>query len=370
MSLPSIGHIAANAQNDLINELSLNRRRNKKKKIGNSSKNKIIKEAKELSKVFSVEYDHEIVIRSSSDDTKIDWDLGKIRGQAIKSPNCNLCYEKFEYSIETLLPCSHSFHLHCMELYERNQLSVEYLKCPLCRQIYLKRLISYENRHKLLLKSIVAFQAMYRGYSNRKETYKNWNQMNYRLEGRTINCLRLKMDMKHRMLKEKKIEQNHQKEISAILNESNQLIREQRNLVNSISQMKTLDWISILRKFKNRFIFHSNTSILCSICHVKINWPNSNKNPIYEEYDNSNHLIVGEIFYKNSIIENFGKRINLRDSLQIKSFHQKWNEMKLTLLSCSHVIHRQCAMELERNNENQLECKCPECRTIYQRILF
>jgi hypothetical protein len=81
---------------------------------------------------------------------------------------CSICLEDFKLNPQTILSCSHVFHLNCLTSFEKhNKLKA----CPICRRKDYEKKIIDEGIRIFTMKCILKIQKCLRGSQCRRKLY-------------------------------------------------------------------------------------------------------------------------------------------------------------------------------------------------------
>ena len=90
---------------------------------------------------------------------------------------CAICLEAFGIKDQVLLSCSHTFHYHCLNFFERYIPAHEDVACPICRHPSYEKVIINDAARLARKRAAVGIQAAWRGYAE-KQRYRQWRRDN------------------------------------------------------------------------------------------------------------------------------------------------------------------------------------------------
>lgn len=90
---------------------------------------------------------------------------------------CSICLEDFRLTPQTILSCSHVFHMNCLQSFERHN---KIVACPICRRKDYEKKVIDEGIRVFTMKCIIRIQANIRGSRCRKQLYERFIKEGYK----------------------------------------------------------------------------------------------------------------------------------------------------------------------------------------------
>ena len=242
---------------------------------------------------------------------------------------CSICQEHFKFGEQILLSCSHSFHLNCINSFEKY---TNIKCCPICRKKNYKKKIIYDGKIYWRHHNAIIIQKYWYYFKMQKELlliYQNIDLENLSPNKMTNYCLK-----KYSVLNSNAIKK---------VNERSQNIDDFLSMIdNNIKESK-----KIFNKIKINNIDDNNENNNNSTC----NWELKTQN--------------GQTW--NEVYDITLKRNDIDCSICLSKL--KENNKKLVLLDCTHIFHYNCIQSFERFCLQRHPC-CPICRSNYQKMVI
>ncbi|KAI9193155.1 uncharacterized protein BJ171DRAFT_303707 [Polychytrium aggregatum] len=261
-----------------------------------------------------------IVDRPAALLTNADWNHIKMTFMTRNESSCSICQDEFRTEDQILLSCSHVFHRHCIESYER---FVGQKMCPMCRQAnYQKRLI-FEGKRAYLNRAATMIQKTWRMWKLHR-AYLQYRECHPPTDPKLLRKYHLDKLERHSRKLEQAVRSETKglgaffRQLDAQVSHSRRIIDRSTQEFQRIQSLPTLsveDWEQTYQVALDRDMWDSN----CTICLGPIRPRAHSKRP-----------------------------------------------KRLALTSCSHVFHEPCLESFERFADAGSRV-CPVCRSPYQR---
>jgi len=244
--------------------------------------------------------------------SEVDW--AEVKSQSVargdSTAPCVICKEDFGQSKQVLLSCSHVFHKHCLQAFEKY---TGRKTCPMCRRDRYETRIIHEGAQRHKETCATRIQAAWRGYVIRK-WYHQYRERNPPIDP---------------MLREK----YYEKKLSGITSRIVEQVNKQQSTVDTLCR-DIDEQLAHSRSVMNTAHFMS--------CRLSLDkWRDIEKKALDRGLSECPICIVP--------LSN--------------------NRRPLTLLSCTHVYHRTCIDQFE-NLTTDISHTCPVCRSSYLKKKF
>jgi hypothetical protein len=233
--------------------------------------------------------------------------------------SCAICLEPFKTEQQVLLNCSHVFHKHCLQTFERLE---KCRSCPMCRSKEYQRIDVDEAAIQFINKSALMIQSHFKRYLTEMWFYKYI---------KLISPLKLGDRMKRRALVYK------MKQFS--INAYKQMNKSKKNIKNMVND-----------KALAPALMADKNELMSAYIHK------------YREIARHQKGKTSQVCW-DAVTKKMYKRNEKECSICLLSFAKSSENY---LLSCSHTFHTHCLTFFEKYS-NQKAVLCPLCRNEYER---
>ena len=261
---------------------------------------------------------------------------------------CSICLQSFTSKVDfTMLNCSHTFHQHCLESFERfSRTNNSTHKCPVCRRFNYEQLQSDLGYQMFRSKAVILIQNTWRGFLARKGFYQRRKRLYTSGGGNPALRQRFFASEVHQ-ISDKMLSylEEHNKEVDDVLRACDDAIHVNRS-INYILEGRRKEREEVMSAQEvasdTREQAHSS----------QVDWEVVKERALLREYVDC-PICLSELH---------NELISIPTQSGLDTLEQ--NVQGLHLTSCSHIFHRACLQRFE-----ELSCSyvhvCPVCRSQY-----